>query len=767
MSDEPKDEALERLLSERLVHNPNAEACIMRNVSASLRAEPKAVPVERSSAGFYFRLAVVAAVVLAATLGLFALFLERGRTGTDGRKQAEKTAAPEAGERDVNTASLPIAEEVRAGETTWEGYLYEGEDGSIRVGWNLPYICQIAGSWSKSIPSQYASSLRPCASTCKDDLFMWVHSGLPASDAPAAAFAGVPRYLVRLHGSLASKNPDAESNDSGTMLNPRLSEVEYLSEEWLRRWGELVATGYYPKMESLQHPPPERTEAENAQLAPKVLNALLAMRKASALTDESRATLRRLAPSARAVNLFQRGVEFEAQRWLFAADARLKLGLNGLAALGPPVPDQKTLDEWFRSAESKEAFFENVREHWKDNLEYIALGYYSDAKDGGTAWSYDRLDRLQRTWNEESFRANRDATRRAHAENLKEEEQRNPPTAAQAVTEIEIRGNRRVTNEKILELIQTRVGKPFNKKTWDDDWHRLTDSGDFLNVRTTPAITTPGGVMLVLDLVEPGTISEIEFSGNKSISADALNKVIKSLKGGLYQRGQAHLDARAIEKLYHDSKFPDTLASFNVDVLSKHKQLVAGKEQDVIDEIKLIFSIQENVARPRQQMDAPAPQSRETQGSGAPFYGEASNGVALAIQMNLSRLGQVDAGKPLRLTITVKNTSTNALKLPHAGLWPAYLRFVVKNAEGKELTLTETGKKALDPKETARGKIGPPELPLPTNSTISSFGGNDLAELFDLSKPGRYTVQVIYEETDGEGWHGKAASNTVEFEVAK
>lgn len=48
---------------------------------------------------------------------------------------------------------------------------------------------------------------------------------------------------------------------------------------------------------------------------------------------------------------------------------------------------------------------------------------------------------------------------------------------------------------------------------------------------------------------------------------------------------------------------------------------------------------------------------------------------------------------------------------------------------------------------------------------VMSKGRYDLAELYDLSKPGKYTVQYIYEERQG-GWEGKLPSNLLAFEIA-
>jgi outer membrane protein insertion porin family len=167
------------------------------------------------------------------------------------------------------------------------------------------------------------------------------------------------------------------------------------------------------------------------------------------------------------------------------------------------------------------------------------------------------------------------------------------PEAALVVREIEVRGNIRVDTATVLRLLRTRVGQPFDRRTWDDDWRRLMDSGYFLNVRTTPPLDWPGGCKLVIDLIELATIRKIEFKGNKSISPTEMRNAIQSTEGGRYKMGQVHLDARAIEKLYHDRAFRDAKVTYEVVAVSTHKQLVAGEEQEVQDEVVVTFKVDE------------------------------------------------------------------------------------------------------------------------------------------------------------------------------
>ncbi|HLX62248.1 MAG TPA: outer membrane protein assembly factor BamA [Planctomycetota bacterium] len=163
----------------------------------------------------------------------------------------------------------------------------------------------------------------------------------------------------------------------------------------------------------------------------------------------------------------------------------------------------------------------------------------------------------------------------------------------QNVQDIDVRGAIRVTENTVLKLIRTRKGRPFEQKTWEEDWHRLDDSGFFLNIRTTEPIKVPGGVRLTIDLVEKASIAKIEFKGSKSAQGNKLKTVIKSQEGGRYDKGQVHLDRIAIEKHYQDQGYRSVKVDYKVEVVNSHKQRIGDKEVEVEDEVRIIFTVDE------------------------------------------------------------------------------------------------------------------------------------------------------------------------------
>ena len=163
----------------------------------------------------------------------------------------------------------------------------------------------------------------------------------------------------------------------------------------------------------------------------------------------------------------------------------------------------------------------------------------------------------------------------------------------QTVQVIEIRGLTRLDEGTVLRLIRTRKGRPFIRKVWDEDFHRLYDSGYFLNVRTTEPVVWPGGAMLAIDLQEKGVISKITFRGSKSVSDAKLLEVMASHEGGRYDPGEIHKDRAKIEQFYKDKAFTRVTVEYRIETISSHRQTIANKEVEVQDEVLVAFTIAE------------------------------------------------------------------------------------------------------------------------------------------------------------------------------
>jgi uncharacterized protein (TIGR03067 family) len=143
----------------------------------------------------------------------------------------------------------------------------------------------------------------------------------------------------------------------------------------------------------------------------------------------------------------------------------------------------------------------------------------------------------------------------------------------------------------------------------------------------------------------------------------------------------------------------------------------------------------------------------------ADFGGEVKG---LRARVSLAK-ARFEVGEAIPVSYVVRNVSKEVQTLWHSGFWPNHL-ILVKDADGKEPPLTAFGKQcrqAFSP-GGERGKNAP--VKVPAGGEDAAYEQYDLAKLYDLSRPGRYTVQYVYEEKQG-GWEGRLPSNKAPFEM--
>ena len=111
-----------------------------------------------------------------------------------------------------------------------------------------------------------------------------------------------------------------------------------------------------------------------------------------------------------------------------------------------------------------------------------------------------------------------------------QQEPQGPPT----VLSIDVRysGPPKVSKEKILAQIQTKVGQPYSNSVVEQDIRSLYQSGAVLNVRIF-AEAAAGGVNVIVAIQTRSIVREIEIEGANRISA---KKSARSSRSRLAQR---------------------------------------------------------------------------------------------------------------------------------------------------------------------------------------------------------------------------------------
>jgi outer membrane protein insertion porin family len=122
------------------------------------------------------------------------------------------------------------------------------------------------------------------------------------------------------------------------------------------------------------------------------------------------------------------------------------------------------------------------------------------------------------------------------------------PVAAQAVSTIEVQGNRRVEIETIRSYFKSGPGGKLDQSQIDDGLKALIETGLFQDVR----INQERG-HIVVTVVENPVIGRVAFEGNKKIKDEQLSGEIQSKPRGTLSRPMVQSDALRIADIYRHS----------------------------------------------------------------------------------------------------------------------------------------------------------------------------------------------------------------------
>src|SRR6266699_1586564 len=122
------------------------------------------------------------------------------------------------------------------------------------------------------------------------------------------------------------------------------------------------------------------------------------------------------------------------------------------------------------------------------------------------------------------------------------------PAFAQAVSSMQVEGNRRVEVETIRSYFKPGPGGRLDQARIDDGLKALIETGLFQDVR----INQVGG-RLVVTVVENAVIGRIAFEGNKKVKDEQLSAEIQSKPRGTFSRPMVQSDAQRIAEIYRHS----------------------------------------------------------------------------------------------------------------------------------------------------------------------------------------------------------------------
>ncbi|WP_419184672.1 BamA/TamA family outer membrane protein [Botrimarina mediterranea] len=122
------------------------------------------------------------------------------------------------------------------------------------------------------------------------------------------------------------------------------------------------------------------------------------------------------------------------------------------------------------------------------------------------------------------------------------------------VADIQVRGNQTVPASRILNQMQTRVGRPFDPRALAGDIKKLASLPYFVTVRPLHKSTETGRV-IILEVVERRTLRYVEYLGNESIKEKKLAEATGLTVGGAVDPYAVEEGKQKIASLYRENGF--------------------------------------------------------------------------------------------------------------------------------------------------------------------------------------------------------------------
>jgi len=145
---------------------------------------------------------------------------------------------------------------------------------------------------------------------------------------------------------------------------------------------------------------------------------------------------------------------------------------------------------------------------------------------------------------------------------------RKAPANAPLVVSVDVSGNAHVPTDRILAVVRTRAGQPFDERLVREDLQNIFDLGYFSD-QVPPLIRQrPGGIAITYRVIENPVIQRIAFSGNEHVPSDTLLALMDTAVGQTLNTNTFHQDVLKINSYYdkigYSGQVPTHVAGLNI-----------------------------------------------------------------------------------------------------------------------------------------------------------------------------------------------------------
>ena len=138
--------------------------------------------------------------------------------------------------------------------------------------------------------------------------------------------------------------------------------------------------------------------------------------------------------------------------------------------------------------------------------------------------------------------------------------------AAPTVVSVSVTGNAHIPTDRILAVVKTKVGDPFDPAAVQQDLRAIADLGFFADQAPPIIKQRPDGVAVTFRVIENPVVTSIRFDGNKSVSADTLLALMDTAPGQVFNIKTYQQDVLKINSYYDKIGFGGQLPSHVTDV---------------------------------------------------------------------------------------------------------------------------------------------------------------------------------------------------------
>ena len=138
--------------------------------------------------------------------------------------------------------------------------------------------------------------------------------------------------------------------------------------------------------------------------------------------------------------------------------------------------------------------------------------------------------------------------------------------AAPTVVSVAVTGNAHIPTDRILAVVKTKVGDPFEPAIVQQDLRAIADLGFFADQAPPIIKQRPDGVAVTFRVIENPVVTAIRFSGDKAVSADTLMALMDTAPGQVFNIKTYQQDVLKINSYYDKIGFGGQLPSHVTDV---------------------------------------------------------------------------------------------------------------------------------------------------------------------------------------------------------